>query len=144
MWRAIGARILFMWGSVHRNFGNRSNFRREHRHAIHRFTQAYNLAPRYRQARLARGIVLYRELGRLDEALADFNALLAEDPAYGPALLNRAMVAQEQGHYAAALKDLEDFLELPGQDAEYRQIAGRTAAVLREIVAELDERPPAA
>ncbi len=139
MWRLLLARVLYMWGSLHRNFGNRSNFQREHRHAVHRFSQAYQLDPTLREARLDRGIILYRELGMLDEAMADFDALLEDDPGYGPALLNRAMVAQERGRYAEALVDLRAYLALPKEDEEYWRMASRTAEVLQAIV---DELPP--
>jgi tetratricopeptide (TPR) repeat protein len=139
MWRIIWARILYMWGSLHRNFGNRSSFNREHQYAVRRFSQAIEMDPELREARLDRGILLYRELGLLDEAKADFDALLDDDPAYGPALLNRALLAQERGQYALALADLDAYLVLPHQDDEYRRLADRTAAVLREVVAELGE-----
>jgi tetratricopeptide (TPR) repeat protein len=95
--------------------------------------------PDLREARLDRGILLYRELGLLDEAKADFDALLDDDPAYGPALLNRAMLAQERGQYALALADLDAYLVLPQDDDEYWRLANRTAAVLREVVAELGD-----
>ncbi len=137
MLRIVAARVLYMWGSLHRNFGNRSSYKREHRQAIRRFSQAYDLDPSLREARLDRGIILYREMGRLDEAMADFNALLVEDPEYGPARLNRAMIAQEQGQYEEALADLEAYLALPGEDDEYRAIAERTVVLLREVVAEI-------
>ena len=139
MLRIIWARILYMWGSLHRNFGNRSNFRREHHHAVRRFSQAYELDPGLREARLDRGIILYRELGLIDEAKADFDALLEDDPAYGPALLNRAMIAQERGHYRLSLADLDAYLALPKEDDEYWRIADRTASLLRELVADLDD-----
>jgi tetratricopeptide (TPR) repeat protein len=77
-------------------------------------------------------------MSRLDEALADFNALLADDPNYGPALLNRAMLVQERGLYRQALDDLETFLTLPDEDAEYTQVARRTVILLRELVAEIE------
>jgi tetratricopeptide (TPR) repeat protein len=137
MFRFILARVYYMWGSLHRNFGNRRSFKREHLAAIKRFTQAIEVDPSLREARLDRGIILYRELGRFDEAKADFDTLLSEDPTYGPALLNRAMAAQESGEYAQALTDMEAYLDLPAEDAEYRRLAERTAGLLREIVAEL-------
>ena len=137
MIRFLLARVYYMWGSLHRNFGNRNNFEREHLLAVKRFTQAYETDPSLREARLDRGIILYRELGRFDEAIADFDALLAEDPGYGPALLNRAMAAQEKALYAPALADLEAYLALPAEDDEYRRLAERTAQLLREIVAEM-------
>lgn len=144
MHRIVLARILYMWGSLHRNFGNKSSFEREHRSAVKRFTQAFQLDPGLREARLDRGIILYRELGRLDEAMADFDALLDEDPDYGPALLNRAMISQERGEYVDALNDLDSYLGLPKEDEEYWQIANRMAALLRDIVAELPNSMPAA
>ena len=135
----IFARIHYMWGSLHRNFGNQSSFSREHHSAVQRLTRAYELDPSFRKARLDRGILLYREMGRLDEAAEDFDALLDIDPSYSPALLNRAMLNQERGHYAEALSDLETYLDLPMEDQEYWQIATRTADLLREVVAELSE-----
>jgi tetratricopeptide (TPR) repeat protein len=127
-----------MWGSLHRNFGNQSGFLREHRSAVRRFTQAFELDPNLREARLDRGIIYFREMGLHEEALTDFNALLEADPDYGPALLNRSMLRQEQGQYRLALADLEQFLTLPNEDPEYVAVAQRTAALLRELIAELN------
>lgn len=132
-----------MWGSLHRNFGNKSSFVPEHQAAVRRFSRAYELDPGLRQARLDRGIILYRELGRTDEALADFDALLAEDPKFAPALLNRALLAQECGRYSDALTDLEVYLALPIEDKEYWAIASRSADLLREIVSDLTGNPEA-
>ena len=139
MFRLLLARIYYMWGSLHRNFGNQNSFLREHDAAVRRFTRAYELDPNLREARLDRGIIYFREMTRYEDALADFNALLEEDGEYGPALLNRAMVYQEQGHYQQALADLERFLSLPDEDPEYVAVARRTADLLQELVAELDE-----
>jgi tetratricopeptide (TPR) repeat protein len=130
-----------MWGSLHRNFGNRSSYRSEHLRAVRRFTQAYDLDPGLREARLDRGILYFRELGLLQEAKADFDALLNDDPAYGPALLNRSMLLQERGRYSQALADLDAYLTLTGEDEEYVRMAERTAVVLREIVSDLDSEP---
>lgn len=142
MYRTILARIYYMWGSLHRNFGNQSSFIREHRSAIHRFTQAYQMDPSLRKARLDRGIIFYREMGMLDEAMDDFDALLDEDPTYSPALLNRAMVYQERGLYAEALSDLEAYLDLPMEDEGYWQIASRTTDLLKAVIAEGSDSGP--
>jgi tetratricopeptide (TPR) repeat protein len=136
--RFLLARIYYMWGSLHRNFGNQTSFLREHRSAVRRFTRAYELDPNLRQARLDRGIIYFREMGNYQAALADFDALLAEDANFGPALLNRAMVYQERGLYQQSLTDLEQFLSLTDEDPEYTAVASRTAELLRELVAELD------
>ncbi len=76
----------------------------------------------------------------LDEAISDFDALLAEEPEYGPALLNRAMIAQERGQYETALADLDSYLLLPVTDEEYWRMANRTAALLRELVSDLSSK----
>ena len=135
LFRLLLARIYYLWGSLHRNFGNQNGFRREQEAAVKRFSQAYALDPNLREARLDRGILYWREMGQIEAALADFNALLEEDPAYGPALLNRGMVAYESGRYAHALADMEAYLQLPKEDGEYWLIAERTAGLLRELVA---------
>ena len=137
MLKILLARMYYIWGSLHRNFGNQSSFSREHRSAVKRFSQAYKLDPNFREARLDRAIILYREMGKFEEARADLNALLADDPSYEPALLNRAMLAQEQGLYVEALADFDAYLALPAGDQEYRRLASRTAELLRELVLEL-------
>ncbi len=137
MLKILLARIYYMWGSLHRNFGNRSSFLREHRSAVKRFSQAYKLDPNLREARLDRAIILYREMGQFEEARSDLNALLADDPSYEPALLNRAMLAQDQGHYDEALADFDAYLALPVGDQEYRRLASRTAELLRELLLEM-------
>jgi tetratricopeptide (TPR) repeat protein len=76
-------------------------------------------------------------MGCHEEALADFDALLEEDPDYGEALLNRAMIAQERGQYSEALADLEAYLALSNENDEYWSIASRTVILLRDISAEL-------
>lgn len=132
MFRFARAWLIYTWGGLHRYFGNQNNMRTEHEAAVRYFTRAYDIDPTFRRARLERGILLYRELQRLEEALVDFNALLDDDPTYGPALFNRAMLAQEVGRYQDALDDVEAYLRLPGQ--EYRAEATRIATILRELV----------
>ncbi len=83
---------------------------------------------------MERGVLLWRELGRLEEALADFDALLAEDPHYAPALINRALVAQNKGRYKESLLDLKAYLQLPESETQYREEAKRTADLLAELI----------
>jgi len=133
--RFFRAWLVYTWGGLHRYFGNKNSLRREHEAAVHYFTRAYEIDPSFSRARLARGILLWRELGRLDEAMADFDALLSEDPNDAGALLNRAMVAQDSGNYAEALADLEAYLQLPpSETSAYRAEAGRTAELLRQLM----------
>jgi tetratricopeptide (TPR) repeat protein len=132
MLRFILAWLVYTWGGLHRYFGNKNNLRGEHEAAVRYFSRAYQIDPTFYQARLARAVLLWRELGRLNEALGDLNALIAANPTYAPALFNRAMVAQAGGRYRAALADLETYLTLP--DADYAGEARRMVALLREMV----------
>lgn len=133
LWRVVRSRVVYMRGSLHRYFGNRAGFRREHEYAVRCFSRAYELDPDLREARLDRGILFWREMGRIAEALADFDALLAADAAYAPALLNRGLALQAAGRYQEALADLEAYLALPGNDPAYALYAGRIALMLREL-----------
>jgi tetratricopeptide (TPR) repeat protein len=138
--RFLWAWLLYTWGGLHRYFGNKNSMQSEHAAAVRYFSRACKIDPSFRRVRLERGVLLWRELGRPQEALADFDALLDEDPGYGPALLNRAMVSQNLGDYQAALIDLEAFLDLPASDTEnYRSGAERTAALLRDLTASAAE-----
>lgn len=133
MWRIVKSYLLYTWGGLHRYFGNMNNIPHEHRRAVHYFTRAYETNPSMRRARLARAIILYREMDRLQEAIADFDALLQEDARYGPALLNRAMAHQQAGNYRMALDDLQAYLQLPQID-EYRDLALRLRGLLQDVV----------
>lgn len=133
MWRVIRAYLLYTWGGLHRYFGNLNSIPHEHQRAVHYFTRAYELNPAMHQARFARAVILWREMERLDDALDDFNALLEQDPTYGPALLNRALIHQQTGAYARALADIQKYLSLP-PDPEYRDLAERLEPLLRELL----------
>lgn|SRR5690554_17995 len=132
MWRVIRAYLLYTWGGLHRYFGNLNSIPHEHERAVHYFTRAYNVNPAMREARLARAVILWRELERIDEALHDLDALLHDDPKYRPALLNRALVYQQTGDYQQALTDLETYLSLP-PDRDYRDLAERIEPLLRDL-----------
>lgn len=134
MWRVIRSYLLYTWGGLHRYFGNQNSISHEFERAVHYFTRAYRLNPNMTHARFARAVILWRELGRLEEALADFNALLKEDPDDGPALLNRALIRQQTGAYPEALTDIRRYLALP-PDPEYRDLAERLEPLLQELTA---------
>ena len=133
MLSTVWAYLVYTWGGLHRYFGNQSHIRSEHETAVSYFARAYTIAPDYRQARLARGVLLSRELGRYDEALAEFNWLLARDGADGEAILNRAMLYQQIGDFEAALVDFEAYAAQGGVHVDE---AERTAVILRELLAE--------
>lgn len=136
-WLFIKSWLLYTWGGLHRYFGNANILRSEHTRAVHYFTRAYEVDPRFRTARLSRAVLLGRELGQIPAALADLDALLAEDPTYAPALLNRGLMLQEIGRYPEALTDLQAYLQLPHYDTHKPDIQ-RITAYLQEIVTELN------
>ena len=135
MLRFIWAYLVYTWGGLHRLFGNKNNLRHEHEAAVRYFSRAYEIDPTFRRARLERGTLLWRELSRSQEALADFDALIEEDAGYGPALFLRALVAQEHGRYQDALDDLDAYLALPEPES-YWDEARRVATLLRELLQE--------
>lgn len=132
MARFLVAYLAYLWGVTHHYFGNKNSVVEEYAAAVAYFSRALRIDPSLRKARLSRGVLLWRELDRPAEAIADFDFFLAADPVNGEALFNRAMARQALGQFNTALQDLEAYLELSPDD-EYRDVALRTAALLREI-----------
>ena len=137
-WRVIYSYLLYTWGGLHRYFGNQNVLSGEFERAVHYFGRAYELNPQFTYARLQRAILLGRELQQYEAALAEFDALLTEEPENGAALVNKALVLQVNGRYQEALNSLETYLQLPDEN-EYRMEANRIAEQLRAIIAELGE-----
>ena len=135
MLRFLWAYLVYTWGGLHRLFGNRSSIRSEHEAAVRYFTKAYEIDPTFQRVRLERGILLFRELGRYDEALADFNFLLDEQSDYSNlALLNRALLHQQNAQFEEALTDFDAFLEQPHDD--YYAEAVRMRNVLHALLSD--------
>ncbi len=130
--RFLIAQFFFQWGATHRHFGIAHGLNKEFERAAYYFGRAYTIDPTFRQARLNRAIMLGRELGRGPEALAEFDALLAEDSLYMEARFNRAQQRQEMGDYAGALADWELYLLHP--DENYKDLAESTVKLLREVL----------
>ncbi len=137
-WRAVYSYLLYTWGGLHRYFGNQNVLPGEFERAAHYFGRAYALNPQFTYARLQRAVLLGRELQRYDEALAEFDALLAEEPGNGAALVNKALILQVNGRYREALNSLETYLQLPDEN-EYRLEANRIAEQLRAVVEEIGD-----
>ena len=139
MLRFFLAYLIYYYGGMYRFIGNRFHMRTAHRTAVRFFSLAYRIDNNYRKARLDRGVLYWRELGQTKEALADFEALLQEDPAFTPALFNRAMTYQSCGRFPDAIRDLEQYLELadPIED-DYYNTARRTLLLLRGLLERMD------
>lgn len=139
MFRFLYAWLLYTWGGLHRYFGNQNSMRREHERAAHYFARAYEVDPTFHAARLQRAVLLTRELRRHEEAIAEFDALVAIEETHAAALLNRGLALQENGRFPEALNDIEAYLQLSPK-AEFWEEAHRMAASLRAIVHD-DEQP---
>lgn len=135
MVRYLWAYVLYLWGGTRRHIGIRNSNRGEHMAAARAFGRALAVNPHFRPARLARGIVLWRELNQFDEAIADFDVLLAADAQDGEALFNRALAYQQAGRYATALQDLTAYLKLP-RDDRYWDTAMRLRLLLEDLLAQ--------
>ena len=134
MIRFIWSWLIYTWGGLHRYFGNQNKAPREHEHAIRFFARAYEVDPNFWQARVARAVLLYRELERPQEAIAEFDAILTDDPHCGPALFNRAMAMQKIGRFQDSLTDFEAFLQLPEQEPRDLEDATRMIPLLRDLL----------
>jgi tetratricopeptide (TPR) repeat protein len=132
MLRYIWARLVYTWGGLHRYFGIQNSMRSEFEHAVRYFDRALEIDPTFERVQLERGILLFRELNRPEEALADFTALLRSEKLRGKALFNRALVHQQYGRFRQAYQDLEQFLQNP--DPTYQQDALRIRQHLKEIL----------
>jgi tetratricopeptide (TPR) repeat protein len=133
MLRFLWAYLVYTWGGLHRLFGNKNSMRSEHEAAVRYFSKAYEIDPTFQRVRLERGILLFRELGCYDEALADFDFLLGEDSDYSDlALFNRALLYQQTAQFEKALSDLNAYLELPADD-HYPE-ASRMQAILQALL----------
>ena len=131
--RFLWAWLLYTWGGLHRYFGIQNSIAGEFERAVHYFGRAYQVDPTFRAARLHRGILLGRELGRIDEAIADFDALLAEDPTYYLALFNRGMMWMENGRYPQALADMQTYLTQADPSDENWPDAERIVRLLQDL-----------
>jgi tetratricopeptide (TPR) repeat protein len=136
MLRFIRSWLIYTWGGLHRYFGNQSKMPSEHEHAIRYFARAYQIDPKFWQARVARAVLLWRELDRPEEAIDEFTALLAADPHCGPALFNRAMAMQKIGRFQESLADFEAYLQLPEQQKYDQADALRMIHLLRDLLHE--------
>jgi hypothetical protein len=90
--------------------------------ALHFFTLAIQLDPRNAQAHNNRGVV-YARWGEREKAEADYDAALALNPRLADAYFNRAHLRLDTNQPAAALKDVNQALELAPPDWPLRAAA---------------------
>ena len=98
------------------------------------YRAALDLQPRNPEALNGLGVVKYQRR-RTQEALDSFNAALAQNPSYGPALLNAAVVLQQTlNNRAAALQRYRQYLALSPRPANW----GAVETAARQLESELN------
>ncbi len=85
-------------------------------HAVHDFTEAIRLDPKYPEGYSERGQALFR-MGETDRAITDYTAAVARDPQFGAAFRARGMAHLYRGATDLALADLSRAIELGKSDA---------------------------
>ena len=136
MLRYLWAYLVYIWGSTRRHIGIRHANQEEYQAAAKVYARAYRIDPRLKQARLERAILLWRELDQGEEAIAELDDMLADNPADGQARFNRALAYQQSGRYHAALADIEQYLQLTETDEGYWDAAMRLQVLLSDLVGE--------
>jgi tetratricopeptide (TPR) repeat protein len=128
--------ICYIWGSSHRHFANQFAYKSSYSRAIKWYDRTLRRNPNYREARLDRAVLQWRELHAYGLAVADLDVLLADDPFDASARLNRGLVYEKMGEYQKSLRDLEAYVRLPVSEPEYWHYAQRMMKVLQAIVEE--------
>lgn len=93
------------------NLGRVQTLRKQYDSALAYFAEGRSLNPEGWQIPGYRCIT-YTEMGRLDEALADCNEVIAKYPKFSGPLARRASVHRAKGNLDAALNDYNDALKL--------------------------------
>jgi len=127
-WRS---RRHYLWGLLHRYYGNAQGDTQEYEAAIDDFTQALNLDPNFAQAYLDRGILYWREFDHPRKAIQDLNKALSIKPTLYEALFNRGIAYQELHEYQLALRDYRTYLE-NGDHPHWREYAQKMIEELSE------------
>lgn len=107
------------------------------------YRAALDLRPRHPEALSGLGVVKYQRR-RNQEALDLFNAALAQNPGYGPALLNAAVVLQQTlNNRAAALQRYRQYLALSPRPTNWETVEATARQLESELNLTLTSLPPA-
>jgi tetratricopeptide (TPR) repeat protein len=110
--KPINAKIAALIAS-----GNQAVLKGDLDRAVHDFSEAIRIDPKYPDTYLERGQTLFK-LGETERAIADYSAALARDPQHGAALRARGMAHLYLGKADLALADLSRAIELGEHDPQ--------------------------
>lgn len=78
------------------------------------------------------------ETGRYDEAITQYNAVIAKDPKYKNALIKRGLAKYALAAYKGSKMDAMQFIEVNGISAESAGLLGRSFAAMNEASAAIN------
>lgn len=78
------------------------------------------------------------ETGRYDEAITQYNAVIAKDPKYKNALIKRGLAKYALAAYKGAKMDAMQFIEVNGISAESAGLLGRSFAAMNDANAAIN------
>jgi tetratricopeptide (TPR) repeat protein len=134
LFRRVRALILLWGGRVYRHYGIVGNSARFFRTATRYYSRALAVNPSLEEAYLERGAILWRELDRVEEAVADFSTALTLRPGWPEALFYRGLAYEQQGRHASAMQDLAAYLV--SEDEEWQEHAKRQLTLIRKMMTE--------
>ncbi len=146
---SIGGRLRAWWayqqGLMLRFWGHRMVRRDLYRASAAAFTRALLARPDLIEAYLARGLIYWRELQDMEQAIADFTEVLRLQPHRSEALFFRGMAHQADADYQAAADDLRAALLLTpdalwGRNAHHQLMT--IEAILDDLPASLGGSQP--
>jgi tetratricopeptide (TPR) repeat protein len=132
--RKVHALILLWGGRVYRHYGISNSHAGFFTTATRLYSRALDANPSLEEAHLERGAILWRELDRVEEAVADFSTALALRPGWPEALFYRGLAYEQQGRHTHAMQDLAAYLIT--EDREWQDHAKRQLALIRNVMAE--------
>jgi tetratricopeptide (TPR) repeat protein len=133
--RRVRALILLWGGRVYRHYGIVGNNARLFTTATLYYSRALAADPSLEEAYLERGAILWRELDRVEEAVADFSAALARRPGWPEVLFYRGLAYEQQGRHTSAIQDLAAYLV--SEDQRWQEHAKRQLTLIRKMMTEL-------
>jgi tetratricopeptide (TPR) repeat protein len=146
---STGRRLRAWWayqqGLMLRFWGHRLVRRDMYRASVAAFTRALLARPELVEAYLARGLVCWRELHDMEQAIFDFSEVLRLQPHRSEALFYRGMAYQAGADYQSAADDLRAALQLTpdalwGRNAHHQLMT--IEAILDDLPASLGGSQP--
>lgn len=134
-WQRLLAYWWYAWGQSVCHAGNRTAEQAFYRHGVRSFARATRLWPDFAPAYYWSGLIRGRELSEYSAAVADLGRAIALRPEWPEPYLQRGLFHRFNGAPAAALSDLQRYLELGG-DPYWRSEAARH---IQQLQVELEE-----